>query len=83
MSLKELEKLLKLCRKQGVESLRYNDIELHLGPMPTSPAKRQRKVTQQPIPGAEAFSMPDIDTPDELTEEQMLMWSAGGQPNQQ
>lgn len=79
MNLKELEKLIKLCRKQGVESVRFDGIELHLGaaPMPKAISHKAKARTTTAIPGAEAFSMPDIDTPDELTPEQLLNWSVG------
>lgn len=32
--LKELEKLLKICRKQGVSDIKWGDVELKLGDLP-------------------------------------------------
>jgi hypothetical protein len=33
-NLKDLERLLKLCRKQGVTEIKLNDVEFKLGEMP-------------------------------------------------
>jgi hypothetical protein len=75
-SLKDLAKLIALCRKTGVESIRVDGVELHLGPESTrkvtsKPQKSTGKVTQkQP----ENPTIDDILS-DGLSPEQMLMWS--------
>ncbi len=62
--LKELQALLKLCRKQGVTEIDLNGFLIKFGEMP-------RKVS-----GAEETD-DDIPT-DELTPEQLMFFSAGG-----
>jgi hypothetical protein len=46
MTLKELTKLIALCRKTGVTSIKMEGIELELGP---EPIKYVRKSVQEPI----------------------------------
>ena len=81
-SLKELDKLIQLCRRRGVESIRVDGIEFHLGQEPTT-QKRIRKTSANNQVNT-AGDVSTIDTPDELTPEQLLMWSAGagGVPEQ-
>lgn len=94
-SLKQLEQLLKLARKHGVEGMEVDSIKFNLGP---EPRKRSINVstTGEAFPEAEVkvpafngvlkdnLNTSDI-TPhdsiksDELTEEQLLMWSATGE----
>jgi hypothetical protein len=78
--IKDLEKLLKMCRKQGVQSIRWGDVEFHLGdiPSPVVPTAKRLPTPAPFIPGGV-----DADTKiltDELTEEQMLYWSTGIDP---
>jgi hypothetical protein len=69
-SLKDLEKLLKLCRKQGVTEIKLGVVELKLGDLPTE----------------QTVSMDVSDDPyksfpqGELTPEQLMFYSAGGVP---
>lgn len=65
--LAELDKLLKLCRKRGVTELKIGEVDLKLGPLPT---KAQ----------SDAESSDEIDTPHSLTPEQLVFFSAGGEP---
>ena len=64
---KDLEKLLIVCRKHGVESLTLGTTQIKLGDKPTR--RRSGKATTE-------------DTRDPITEgfspEEILMWSAGG-----
>jgi hypothetical protein len=64
--LKELEALLTLCRKQGVTELTIGDCSLKLGELPPPKSRKKHK--------DEAF------TSDELTDEQLMFYSAGGPP---
>lgn len=67
-SLRDLDKLLVLCRKRGVQSIRVDGIEFHLGELPvTSSIKRHKAVQVENV---------DINTPDQLTEEQRLFGSS-------
>jgi hypothetical protein len=76
-SLKDLEKLVKLCRKVGIDAIKIDGIELSLATMPYK-ASKDRSLRQYT---AAEFSQPGIseariDTPDELTDEQLLFYSA-------
>lgn len=75
-NLKDLEKFLKLCRKMGVQSIRHGDTEVHLGEMPAAvetAARTQSKILPSYPPGG---ITPDTRIiTDELTPEQLLMWS--------
>ena len=76
---KDLEKLVKLLRKHGIEAVKIDGIELHLGPSPlTAPTKRPVAAYQAPqLTPTDGVSIPqpDIET-EELTEEQLLFYSA-------
>ncbi len=95
--LKDLKKLIQLCRSTGVESIKLGDIELHLGDKPTKAVSHQSEALQDPLAYAQvpepniydpiAMSkveaakalkalQDEIYTPDAMTEEQQLMYSA-------
>lgn len=38
-SLKELEKLVRLCRKVGIDAMKVSGFEFHLAPLPAKPRK--------------------------------------------
>jgi hypothetical protein len=70
MELKEIEKLIKLCKKYGIKSINLSGIsmELDLSLSPTSNRKSQIAKDLSPAP-----------TPEQpLTEEEILYWSSGG-----
>lgn len=60
----ELQKILKLCRKQGVTEIKLGDVSISFGPLP----KKAQDAAD------------DLDEPetDELTPEQLIYFSAGG-----
>lgn len=71
-SLKSLEKLLKLCRKQGVVKIELGNVRLELGDLPM-----QRNQALD----VGAADDPYKDFPQgELTPEQLMFYSAGGLP---
>jgi hypothetical protein len=81
-NLKELSKLISLCRKSGVISLKYQGVELQLGPLPHKPS-RSEPITMDPgkipkpvFPVSENL-IPDNPQTDELTHDQLLFYSAG------
>lgn len=83
--LKELKKLLVLCRQQGVESIKIADIEFHLGKAPAKAYKPQAEVLTDPLANAsvpkpniynEISEVDKIEMPDELTDEQLMNWSS-------
>lgn len=76
-SLKDLKKLIVLCRAQGVDSIKLNGVELTLGALP---AKALKEVTRKTLPTA-VFAPGGItadtriDT-EELTPDQLLFYSS-------
>lgn len=70
---KDLEKLLKLCRKQGVTELKFGNVEFKLGALPHD------KVTQ--TQDEVTTDNPYSNFPDgELSPDQLMYYSAGGLP---
>jgi hypothetical protein len=87
--LKDLEKAIKLCRKLGVDVLKVDTVEFHLGQMPTTiqpTAKRAIKLDQvnpgMQAPGGITEDLIIPTTPGfeatGLTDEQMLFYSSQG-----
>lgn len=60
-TIKDLEAVLKLCRKQGVTSISIDGIQLAIGDMPEEKLKTEQQPEARPQP--------------EYTEEQILAWS--------
>lgn len=71
---KELEKLLKLCRKQGVVELEWNGVRFKLGDLPVDPSKSSDTPEESPSNPYANFPM------GELTPDQLAFYSAGGVP---
>ncbi len=69
-SLKDLEKLLKVLRKQGVYEFEHNGTRLKLGDLPADRAESIDTISD-PYAGFPAG---------ELTPEQLMFYSAGGLP---
>jgi len=79
-SLKDLEKLIKLMRKTGVDRIEIDGIKLELGTLPETGKYSPKTGEKAPIGVIdESTQLPYvIQTPDALTDEQLLMWSATG-----
>lgn len=73
-SLKDLEKLLKLCRKQGVTELKLGTTEFKLGDLPQEYASQAEAIETDPLNPFANFPQ------GELTNEQLAFYSAGGDP---
>jgi hypothetical protein len=88
LDLKKLSKLIALCRKTGVESLRVGDIELTLG---SAPLKKESRIDHQGLNASRSPFDPGVIPPpqaipaikeseeiptDALTEEQLMFYSA-------
>jgi hypothetical protein len=71
-SIKELDRLMKLCRKNGVSAIEIDNIKFNLGPEPITQEPRQ--ILGSPIVTG-SFDPGQIVT-DELTEEQKLFGSS-------
>lgn len=73
-SLKDLERLLKLCRKQGVTEIKLGVVELKLGDLPQERTSLGEATdSDDPLKG---FPL------GELTPEQLMFYSAGGVPDE-
>lgn len=71
-NLKDLERLLKLCRAQGVMEIKLDTVEFKLGDLPYEPSKEAAGA-----PGQSLTGFPD----GVLTDEQLMFYSAGGVPS--
>lgn len=79
-NIKDLKKVIQLCRETGVDIIKCDGIELVLGSAPAKAVKQRNS-------SVETFSSivgPDtpIETPDELTPEQLMFYSASDQPGE-
>jgi hypothetical protein len=84
-SIRDLEKIIRVCRKTGVDIIKIGDIEIVLDKSfktaPRQAKARKLEVQGIPLPGGidetTKIEVPDlIDTPDELSDEEMLFYSA-------
>lgn len=69
VDLKELKKLVKYLRKEGITEFKNGDIEFKLAPEQPKTTKKSTKI--------DVSEQINIDT-DEPSPEEMLFWSAGG-----
>ena len=89
-NIKELQAIMKLCRKEGVDIIKIDGLEFHLKDKETiisdkktfsMPAfKPSIEMQSAYIPGGITEDTQIIT--DQLSEEQMLFYSAGESPNQ-
>jgi len=80
-NLKQLKALVSLCRKTGVDVIKVDGIEIQLGvePYKESTYKASPKIeTPTYAPGGITEQTPVKSGYQELTEEQILFWSAEG-----
>lgn len=73
--LKALQKVITLCRKTGVQSIKIDNIEFHLGEEPIKHTNSQSKEAPTAITPGGITENTKIIT-DELTAEQLLFYSA-------
>lgn len=62
--LKELQALLKLCRKQGITEIKLGDVSVKFGDLPKKSSESEESEDEIPT--------------DELTPEQLMFFSVGG-----
>ena len=73
--LKDLKALFKLCRAQGVTSIKVAGVEINFGDMPTTQGQMQDQISIQDP------TNPYANFPQgELTPEQLAFYSVGGLP---
>jgi hypothetical protein len=79
--LKDLERLFKLCRKQGIAKFSLGEIQFELGDLPTKPDKYEGQDlghNDAEIPSDNPYAnFPDGT----LTNEQLAHYSSGGTPD--
>lgn len=75
-SIKELDKLMQLCRKRGVRSIKIDNIEFYIETESEAPTKAMTELAPDVFDPGTIPPPTKIDTPDELSEEQLLMWSS-------
>jgi hypothetical protein len=80
-SLKELDKLMLLCKKRGVQSIEIDGIKFQIDiTEPVKPKKVRSSIPFGPFDPAADINTPDqVNMPDELTADQLLMWSSNSQ----
>ncbi len=62
-NLEQLEAVVRFCRKQGISSIEIDGVKLAISEQP----KRTRKVKE---------AQGEVETPDTLSEQDLLFWSA-------
>ena len=79
MNLKELQQLIKLCRKSGIDSIKYEGIELVFGSMPSEGIINKRSTKRYIQPGQVTENdkiVKDETAWDQLTPEQQMFFSS-------
>ncbi len=71
-NLKDLAKVIALCRKEGVEEIQIGDVRVKLGDKPQSNYKRKKQM--------EGVDVDPLSDPEALTEEQLLFYSVTDKP---
>lgn len=91
-SLKDFKALVKLCRKHGIDAMEVGDIKFNLGPAPKTSSKRKSKGIDLDMPPEANISIPrftgEVSPPDvipttELSEEDLMFYSATGTSDEQ
>lgn len=80
-TIRDLEKIIRICRKTGVDIIKIGDIEIVLGKA-TAPTRIKRPSTTKPLPGINEdtpIDIPDAIESDELTEDQLMFGSSDPQ----
>lgn len=67
-TIKDLEAVLRLCRKQGVDSIKIDNVTIRLGDMP------EPKVNAKSAAGQSEY----IPTENVYSDEEILSWSVNG-----
>lgn len=71
-----INEMIKLCRKQGVKTIKIGDIELTLGDTIPAPAKPRGKSAKKANHGEQGEV--ESDGWENFSEEERLLWSTGG-----
>lgn len=83
--LKELDKLIQLCRKRGIKTVKMGELELTLSE--EAPAKPSRKAAKNGFTASVESASGEPEVFDALSDEEKLFWSTGagipGSPDEQ
>lgn len=83
-SVKDLEKIIKLCKKQGINAIKVGNIEFSLELKPTKPIDTdvfpEASIKIPQFNGRAFDDTPDVITTDELTDDQRLFYSSKEEP---
>jgi hypothetical protein len=80
--LKTLEKLVKLCKKQGISGIRVGNVEFNIDqPKPLRSVEPIAPEANIKVPKFNGSLEPDTIDTDGLTEEQLLNWSVKDEPS--
>lgn len=81
--LKDLKKLIQLCRQTGVEAIEVDNVKMNLGPANYKPTTRKtastKNIEQTYAPGG--ITADTVIPTSTLTDEELLMWSVEGPSN--
>jgi hypothetical protein len=66
MTIQEIKDLIKLCKREGVKSIKVDGCELSLHEMPVKRSRKAKNGTD------------NIETDAKFTDEQVLLWSSHG-----
>lgn len=77
-SLNDIKKLIDLCRKAGVESIKVEGLELKLGELPET-RRYTRRQSQSELPVGTVTDGVQVVDEDSMNPEDLLFWSATGQ----
>lgn len=79
-NLTQLKDLIKLCRKLGIDAIEVGEIKIGFGQVPTVQKNARKNTQKHPRATETSDGTADVvDMPDELTSEQLLIWSVGEQ----
>lgn len=76
--IKDLKQIIDLCRKTGIESIKIDNVEMHLGPAPIKYTTTTKSTPKAYTPPGVVTEDTQITT-DELTPEQLLFFSVTNQ----
>lgn len=74
--LKQLDKIIQLCRKRGVKTIKIDNVELTLSEDAPQTNYKRRKASKDEK-DTENSLLDDTLEPAQLTEDQLLFWSSG------
>lgn len=74
--LKELDKLIALCRKRGITEIEFNGLRLTLGELKAKATRRSRSTSKSNDVGSQSQTDAPIES-DSPTHDELLYWSSG------